>query len=297
MADDPEKDDAGGGALAPSADGGPLDSLPGLARIAGRAWWQTTRWSVQTSVRVSSRMARAAASGDSAVELFEEASAEMRAGARRLLGIVDGDGRLTDAFQDLVGDAAWRPGASSGDVGPSLRDRGEALLEASADVRYSQGSHPAYERMLGELAPDEARILRLFYTEGPQPAVDIRSGLAFVPGSRLVAQGFSMIAAEAGLRFGDQLPAYLNNLNRLGLIWFAHEPVTDRSRYQVLEVQPDVSGALKEAGRFSHIIRRSIHLTPMGRDFCNVSLPVDTAEFAALGSQPEAAPDADGDAD
>ena len=68
----------------------------------------------------------------------------------------------------------------------------------------------------------------------------MRSGLAFVPGSRLVAQGYSMIGAEAGCRFPDQVPAYLSNLNRLGLIWFSREPITDNERYQVLEVQPDV---------------------------------------------------------
>ena len=50
-----------------------------------------------------------------------------------------------------------------------------------------------------------------------------------------------MIGAEAGCRFVDQVPAYLSNLNRLGLIWFSREPVRDRERYQVLEVQPECS--------------------------------------------------------
>ena len=73
----------------------------------------------------------------------------------------------------------------------------------------------------------------------------MRAGVAYVPGSRLVAQGYSMIGAEAGCRFVDQVPAYLSNLHRLGLIWFSREPVADRERYQVLEVQPDVVEALK----------------------------------------------------
>ena len=126
--------------------------------------------------------------------------------------------------------------------------------------------------MLSELTPDEARILRLFATSGQQPAVDVRAGFAFVPGSRLVMQGYSMIAAEAGCRFVDQIPAYLSNLNRLGLIWFSHDPVRDRERYQVLEVQPEVLGALRDAGRFSYVLRRSIHLTPLGEDFCEKAL-------------------------
>ena len=143
--------------------------------------------------------------------------------------------------------------------------------------------------MLTELAPDEARILRLIATEGPQPAVDVRAGFAFVPGSRLVAQGFSMIGAEAGCRFVDQVPAYLSNLNRLGLVWFSREPVRDRERYQVLEVQPEVMEALKQAGRFSHVVRRSLRMTPLGEDFCQVALPLDTAgrvRRAARSSEP-----------
>ena len=156
------------------------------------------------------------------------------------------------------------------------------MSAASADVAYEQGSHPAYERILADLAPDKARILRLIAERGPQAAVDVRSGLAFVPGSRLVAQGYTMIGAEAGCRFVDQVPAYLSNLHRLGLIWFSRDPVTDNERYQVLEVQPDVLEAVDEAGRFSHVVRRSIRMTPLGKDFCRVALPLETAEIEAL---------------
>jgi hypothetical protein len=228
--------------------------MPGLARIGAGVWFRTARWSVGTSLRLGSR----------------------------LVGVVDPDHRVAGALSELLGDPALLRQAKP-EPPPTLRERGERLLEESADVSYQQGSHPAYERMLSDLAPDEARILRLVAQRGPQPAVDVRSGLAFAPGSRLVAQGFSMIGAEAGCRFVDQVPAYLSNLNRLGLIWFSREPVPDRSSYQVLEVQPEVSAALTRAGRFSHVIRRSVQMTPLGEDFCEVALPLDTAEFAALG--------------
>ena len=51
----------------------------------------------------------------------------------------------------------------------------------------------------------------------------------------------------------------------------------------MLEVQPDVIEALDEAGRFSHVVRRSIGLTPLGEDFCRVALPLETTEIEALG--------------
>jgi hypothetical protein len=257
---------------------GALDSAPGLARIGAEVWLRTARWSLDNYLRVGARLARAATSRDAATELVEDAANEVRSGARRLLGIVDSEGRVADAVSDIVGDRL----DSRGSHAPTLRERGEDLLRASADVHYRQGTHPAYERILADLAPDEARILRLLATDGPQPAVDIRAGFVFVPGSRLVMQGFTMLGAEAGLRFVDQVPAYLSNLHRLGLIWFSRDAVRDRERYQVVEVQPEVTEAIKGAGRFSFVIRRSIHLTPLGEDFCKLSLPLDTAEFEAL---------------
>jgi hypothetical protein len=96
-------------------------------------------------------------------------------------------------------------------------------------------------------------------------------------GSELVAPGLSMIGAQAGCRHVERVPSYLHNLYRLGLIWFSREPVKDRLRYQVLEAQPDVQDALKRAGH-GRTVRRSIHLTPFGADFCTAVLPESPSE-------------------
>jgi hypothetical protein len=172
--------------------------------------------------------------------------------------------------------------AAAAAAGLSLRERGEDLLRRSADVREDEESHPAYERILDEILPDEARILRLMFVVGPQPAVDVRAGaIPLNATTELVAPGLTMIGAEAGCRRPERMPAYLNNLNRLGLVWFSREPVGEQSRYQVLEAQPDVIAALKAKTR-SRTVRRSIGLTPFGRDFCERVLPTTTAEFVAL---------------
>jgi hypothetical protein len=90
-----------------------------------------------------------------------------------------------------------------------------------------------------------------------------------------------MIGAEAGCRYVERVHAYLNNLNRLGLIWFSRESLQDPLRYQVLEAQPEVGEAMREAGR-GRTVRRTIHLTPFGTDFCEMCLPIHTAELEAL---------------
>lgn len=156
----------------------------------------------------------------------------------------------------------------------ALRRRGEELLRESADIRADQDSHPAYMRILDALAPDEARILRFLAAQGSQPSVDVRSGLPLA--SELLAQGRTMIAEEAGCRHADRVYAYLNNLHRLGLVWFLREPLRDAARYQVLEAQPEVVEALKQGGRTARTVRRSIVLTPFGEDFCATCLPLDS---------------------
>ncbi len=83
------------------------------------------------------------------------------------------------------------------------------------------------------------------------------------------------------MRHVERTQAELNNLYRLGLVWFSREQVDDPSRYQVVEVQPDVQEAMKRAGRSPKTVHRSIHLTPFGKDFCEVCLPMSSGDNGA----------------
>jgi hypothetical protein len=119
------------------------------------------------------------------------------------------------------------------------------------------------------------------YTRIRQPAVDVRTGDPIgMVSSSLVASGLTMTGAGACVRYGDRVPAYLNNLFRLGLVWFSSEQVEDPMDYQVLDAQPDVLAA-KHSVRFARLVRRSIHLTPFGINFCETCL-VDPAQLPEL---------------
>jgi len=268
-------------------EGSLLRSVPGLARIAAAAYWRSARWTVRASTRAGSRVMRAAVTGQEPAELFRSAEADVRARARRILGISGRHEETTTVTPEEID-------AEREEARRSLRERGAELLRRSADVNFDEDSHPAYTRILEDLAPDEARILRLLAQQGPQPSVDIRSGLLPLKStSELVAWGLNMIGTEAGCRHQDDVPAYLNNLFRLGLIWFSSEPLPDPLSYQVLEAQPEVAEAMDAAGH-TRTVRRSIHLTPFGRDFCERCLPLDTAEFEAIASS---SPDQPGEPD
>jgi hypothetical protein len=246
-----------------STDESLLRVAPTLVRLAAGAYWRTAQWTLETSARAGKTILRAAVSGESTAQLLQWTGAELRAYVRRALGVTNGED----------GASEFAPSVRDRDEALPLRERGTELLRRSADVRFEEDAHPAYARILGDLAPDEARILRLLALEGPQPAVDVRTSRPLNIGSQLVAPGLTMIGAQAGCRHTDRVNAYLDNLNRLGLIWFSRESLTDPLRYQVLEAQPDVIEAMRRAGR-SRTVRRSIHLTPFGEDFCKTCLPL-----------------------
>ena len=246
-----------------------LRATPTLMRLAAGAYIRGAQWGLATSVRVSTRMIRAAAAGESPAQLAEEASDQVRDYFRHFIGEPNGS--------DPMGVEDTPPAP----LHVTLRERGAELLARSADIDYSEPAHPAFERILDELAPDEARILRLLCSAGSQPAVDVRESKPLGIAAQMVAPGLTMVGTVAGCRYLDRVPAYLNNLYRLGLIWFSREPLEDPLRYQVLEAQPEVLDALGRAGR-GKTVRRSIRLTPFGEDFCATCLTMDTAEIEAL---------------
>lgn len=304
-----------------------MDSLPGLAKVAATSLWRTSTWAAQTYVNAGRRVLGVALRPETAVDLAEdlrhvageitrtlvgsEVEDRMR-GAEERVRHAAAQNPVTSKVADAVPavtrpastreDEASRPrpraNGSSATNGAApvatLRNQGEDLLRRSRDVRYEEAAHPAYERIMDELAPDEGRILRLLMVSGPQPSVDVRTGGPIgMFTSHLIAPGLNMIGARAGCRYVDRVPSYLNNLHRLGLIWFSRETLRDPMEYQVVEAQPDVLAAMHKV-RAAKIVRRSIHLTPFGEDFCRDALALDiTGEFAALPAH--GIPDEDAD--
>jgi hypothetical protein len=280
----------------PQGFGNAVEALPGLARVLVTACWHTTEWGVRTGARPGRRVARAVTDPVEATALARdatEAAAVLGGLARSVSSGVPVSTAITSAGESLVELAEPPdPGRHRNEPHvPTLRERGAELLERSRDVWDDDEAHPAYERILDELAPDEARILLLLLQGGPQPSVDVRTGgpVGMVH-SQLVAPGLTMIGGRAGCRHLDQVPSYLNNLFRLGLIWFSREALRDPMEYQVVEAQPDVLEAMHSV-KFPKVVRRSIHLTPFGEDFCRTCLvdedPASGTSFPSHGTPPE----------
>lgn len=263
--------------------------LPAVARVAADLWLRAAIWGVGASLRASVRLVRAATDPDAAGDLYEDLAQGIRAYAREFLGISDLDDRVRQ-LTPLAG-ATVRRNGSRPEL--ALRSQGEELLRQAADVDHEDGVHPAFGRILTELAPDEARILRLLAVEGPQPMVDVRAANLIGIGSQLIAPSLNMVSAQAGLRRRDRVASYLNNLHRLGLISLSDDSLEDPIAYQVLEAQPDVLGAIKETPR-AKSVHRSISLTPFGADFCQVCLPLESNALPAADPPPGRLPSGGG---
>ncbi|MGK8522144.1 Abi-alpha family protein [Nocardia asteroides] len=255
--------------------------IRGVFRAAGLAAGTVVRgsqWAVGTTYEVTKEITQAALDGESSAEIAERTGNALRSIARSALGVTEGSVREIVSYvptsngptsQQALAVGSYLRSAST----EELRRRGDALLARSADVYFTEDVHPAYDRILDELAPDEARILRFMALNGPQPSVDVRTNRPLGIGSELVQGDLTSVPEQAGVRYPDRARSYLINLNRLGLTLTSDDPVV-LSRYMVLEVQPVVEAALKKAGRAPKIVRKSLRLTEFGEDFCRTCFTI-----------------------
>lgn len=241
-----------------------LGIAPQLARLAAVSSWRAAAWSMNAAVASTSVVLRHATSGQPAPAVIQGIASDLRTAAWHALGLQD------DTDEHGVPESIAPTSATTED----LKVRGSDLMHRSNDVHVVEDTHPAFARILTEITPDEARILRFLCVDGPQPSIDIRTNRPFGIGSVLVGNGLSMIAEHAGCRNVDRIHPYLTNLFRLGLLEFSKEEVSNPQRYQLVEAQPKVTEVLHQAGRWPRIIRRSIHLNAFGKEFVETCLPL-----------------------
>ena len=252
-----------------------------LVRVAAVTSWRAATWSIGAAASGTALVLRHAMSGEAPPAVIQGIASDLRAAAWHALGIPDS----TD--ENGVPESVVPVSATIAD----LQARGEDLMRRSNDVRVAEDTHPAFARILTEITPDEARILRFLYVDGPQPSIDIRTNRPLGIGSELIGNGLNMIAEHAGCRNVDRIHPYLTNLSRLGLLEFSKEPVSNPQRYQLVEAQPKVSEVLQRAGRWPRIVRRSIHLNNFGEEFCRTCLPITMRRHPdANGHRPASPP-------
>ena len=176
---------------------GVVDAATGIARGAARTWVQTVVWSTRASLRPARGLTLAATDRDTAVGFVHDAATGARGRARDFLGVADLDERIGRLGQSGTERTDQR-GRNGTVPDGALRTRGAELLRESADVAAEDRAHPAHARVLDELAPDEARILRLLAVDGAQPVVDVCAANLLGAASQPIAYNLNMINRGRG---------------------------------------------------------------------------------------------------
>lgn len=254
--------------LAEEADSdSPVDPFR-IARLGAAMTQRASGYSVESGVRAGTRLAYAAANAESATKLLTTARAITLDELQRA-GIDIGDEQ-----------AEWLEAHEEGTIEPrpltreALEERGARLLARSSEVGRDESVHPAFVSILDQLSTDEARILRLLATDGPQGVIDIYDRQYLPPKRSRVARNLTMLGRDAGCRLPRRTPVYVQNLQRLGIAEVADKPIADLKRYQVIEAQSHIEHARTRASRPRSVYKR-FQLTDLGVAFCELCFPFE----------------------
>lgn len=148
------------------------------------------------------------------------------------------------------------------------------------DKKTASGAHPAFVEIIKQLTPDEAKIVTLFRGFRPFALLNVREShkddAEQKKGSREVLSHFSLLGEEAGVEFVNMVPAYLDNLCRLGLIEYLPAGIfyTAPNLYDPLETHATVI-AVKEAIEGNplmecEVLQTGFSITELGKQFAKV---------------------------
>ena len=288
------------------------NAMPGLVRLGINVtvvpWVRAAGQAMETVAGAVEDIAQGRTVRDVRKELRREARSGMAGWARRLLDVLDesdvmpalppgvpaepssANGASTESSRgptttqqpvvdvnEAIESVRNRPSKSQRSLGAAeLFARGAALLDRSADPDTPDGDHPAFAAILDQLAPDEARILRLL-AAGPQAAIElvVVNGVGRITGRD--DRPRTMVGTTAGCRYLDRTGVYLDNLMRLGLVHTEAAEVDDPETYELLHVQPSVTDATArlESGGKARVraTQVSLGLTELGERFTTTCIP------------------------
>ena len=130
-----------------------------------------------------------------------------------------------------------------------LRNMYANLLVASMNTDTKSSAHPAFVDIIKQLSPDEAKILKKLIYQPPisYPLLDVNFSLNEEGGILPLIKNFSDLA-YGDCEYPNHIAAYLENLNRLGIIEISSTQwLTDNSLYEKLQNHPAVQKAIEDS--------------------------------------------------
>lgn len=148
------------------------------------------------------------------------------------------------------------------------------LIASSMDSSTTENAHPSFVEIIKQLSSDEAKLLAGFITTAQETAVTIRNIREVGTGGQDAFRNFTVLGDRTGVQSYNRIPNYLDNLCRLGLIEIPDSyHLIGEDTYKHLEEHPFVTAIVdsinKNEGRKSDLVKKTIFVTGLGRQFIN----------------------------
>lgn len=161
-----------------------------------------------------------------------------------------------------------------------LRTAMAELRERANESDGTRNRDYLFGSIVSQLVPDEARILALLAGGPTFAAMDVVVKQVGRSTTRTVLANASTIGAAAGIALPDNVATYLTRLDSFGLLEFGSPGADLDSQFERLVADPLVRQARQvvEAGKqgSARVVRKSVGLSPMGRQFWTACAPSRT---------------------
>lgn len=164
-----------------------------------------------------------------------------------------------------------------------LRNMYANLLANSMNKIVKNGVHPGYVEIIKQLSPDEAKIMRYFYTHKKVPTITIRRSDKNGYGTDL-KRNFSNIGEIVECERPLDISVYFDNLIRLGLLKGAngYASLVNKNVYEPLKKHSYVVSFIKNAKGLEKYQNKTlkfkesyISITDFGKSFCKMCISDD----------------------
>ncbi|BDA94739.1 hypothetical protein E5AUHO_23280 [Citrobacter freundii] len=172
----------------------------------------------------------------------------------------------------------------------SLSEMYASLLATAMNKDTVQKAHPAFVDIIKQLTPDEAKIVSGFTASDTiNPLISIKASSpnkTIRDGHNIVLRNFSLIGQRAGCEHIELVPAYLDNLVRMGLCVIPDGMAyTSDTWYSPLINHPDILSKIeemKQVNRQTEIKKSVLTITDFGRQFALACCPTIVVHIKAM---------------
>lgn len=146
----------------------------------------------------------------------------------------------------------------------------DVLLAKALDQNLDEAKGYLFERILGQLVPDEMRIIAALSGGNGHALIHVAAGPPVGPVIRRMHNNVSLVGKVASVVWLDQVPMYITNLRNLGVVHTLPEDKELEVKYQVLQGDTEVRRIAKHIEKEfrmpARYLRRVLHLSPLGEE-------------------------------